>query len=684
MTVTSAQRFTRQRPCPVCGGFDQAPRGQTKRCYGFLSDDGLWAHCTRPEYAGSLPMDDASQSWVHRLVGGCRCGQRHELAPTDSQPSINGKGPGNREIVATYDYRDADGTLLFQVVGYRPKAFKQRRPGPNGEWIWNLEGVTPVLYRLSELLAADRSKSVFITEGEKHADRLIGMGLVATTFPMGAGKSHLVQNVSGLKDRHVVVLPDKDPPGHRHGHQVANRLWSIAKSVRLLELPGLRDNGGDVLDWLEAGHTTKELLALVEAAPEWRPPETQAPVNHLRFRSAAEVARETSDSVPWIAEPWVALGSLTELDGKIKAGGKTTWLLALCRKVLVGQPFMGLPTMKTPIVFLTEQPMSSFREALRRAHLLDREDFRVLPYHDTMGTPWPQVVEAAKQECLRIGAKLLGVDTLPQFAGIRGDNENSSGATLEALEPIQGVVALGIGVFGVRHDRKAGGDVGDSGRGSSAWGGVADTIISIRRGDGNSSPTTRILQALSRFDGPPDKLVIDLQDGEYVALGTETKVAEQRARTALWKAMPESEEYAKSRDELIKAAEVKATVGKDVINKWDTDGHLGKSGKGVANNPERFWKLDIGRSEPPVVANDRHTHSTDAGQDDGSKVGRSVYRDAVATDRHSSVAAVTDGGQETPAGDPDDASPSRSVGTPTLNSDRPTSEDSSEDVLEVA
>jgi hypothetical protein len=417
--------------------------------------------------------------------------------------------------------------------------------------------------------------------------------------------------------------------------------------------------------------------------PEWTPPETQPPVNHLRFRSAAEIARETPDSVPWIADPWVALGSLTELDGKIKAGGKTTWLLALCRKVLDGQPFMGKPTLKTPVVFLTEQPMSSFREALRRADLLEREDFRVLRYHDTIGTPWPQVVEAAKQECLRMGAKLLGVDTFPQFAGIRGDSENSSGATLEALEPIQGVVALGIGVMGVRHDRKAGGDVGDSGRGSSAWGGVADTIISIRRGDGNASPTVRILQSLSRFDGPPDKLVIDLRDGEYVALGTETKVAEQQAREEILKAAPTSEDHAKSTDELIKEAEVKTTIGKETIKLLHTEGRLVRIGKGVSRNPYKYWVPDVCQSEPPVVATDRHTDSTDAGQDDGSKVGRSVYKDAVATDRHSSGAVVTGRGQGTSAVDSDDTSKSRSVGTPTLNSDRPTSEDSSNDVLVV-
>ena len=36
-----------------------------------------------------------------------------------------------RTVVATYDYQDEDGRLLFQVLRYSPKGFAQRRP--NGQ-----------------------------------------------------------------------------------------------------------------------------------------------------------------------------------------------------------------------------------------------------------------------------------------------------------------------------------------------------------------------------------------------------------------------------------------------------------------------------------------------------------------------------------------------------------------------
>jgi hypothetical protein len=54
-------------------------------------------------------------------------------------------------IVATYDYHDEAGALLFQTVRFEPKDFRQRRPDATGDWAWNLDGVRRVLYRTPEL-----------------------------------------------------------------------------------------------------------------------------------------------------------------------------------------------------------------------------------------------------------------------------------------------------------------------------------------------------------------------------------------------------------------------------------------------------------------------------------------------------------------------------------------------------
>jgi len=70
-------------------------------------------------------------------------------------------GNGSRaNIVATYDYRDEAGKLLFQVCRFDPKDFRQRRPDPSAldGWTWKTTGVRRVLYRLPELLAAVKDR----------------------------------------------------------------------------------------------------------------------------------------------------------------------------------------------------------------------------------------------------------------------------------------------------------------------------------------------------------------------------------------------------------------------------------------------------------------------------------------------------------------------------------------------
>src|SRR5690606_1011609 len=65
-------------------------------------------------------------------------------------------------IVGTYDYRDADGNLIFQVCRHKPKDFSQRQPDGNGGWIDNIRGLPRVLYRLPELTRAEKTARVVI------------------------------------------------------------------------------------------------------------------------------------------------------------------------------------------------------------------------------------------------------------------------------------------------------------------------------------------------------------------------------------------------------------------------------------------------------------------------------------------------------------------------------------------
>jgi hypothetical protein len=156
-----------------------------------------------------------------------------------------------REVVATYAYTDGAGRLLYEVLRLLPKAFSCRRPDGAGGWLWNLQGVERVLYRLPEVVAAVRGDEiVFFVEGEKDADAIAALGFAATTHAGGAGKWR-PEYAQALRGGRVVVLPDNDEPGRRHGETVLGALRSQAGLVRRLELPGLPAKG-DFCDWLAA------------------------------------------------------------------------------------------------------------------------------------------------------------------------------------------------------------------------------------------------------------------------------------------------------------------------------------------------------------------------------------------------------------------------------------------------
>lgn len=205
-----------------------------------------------------------------------------------------------RTIVATYDYEDLDGTLLYQAVRLEPKAFYQRVPHPTLDGRWLL-GTTPgwyvdrgetwrkvgddrtkspeagaewieiparrVLYRLPGLDAI-KPVRLFIVEGEKDADALWAIGLHATTSVAGAGKwrpwaNEYAQQVLTLGPHQVICLPDNDDAGRRHMADVAESLEAVGITVAWVELSGVPEKG-DVSDWLKQGHGMQALLDLVD------------------------------------------------------------------------------------------------------------------------------------------------------------------------------------------------------------------------------------------------------------------------------------------------------------------------------------------------------------------------------------------------------------------------------------
>ena len=166
--------------------------------------------------------------------------------------------PPERKIVATYDYRDEGGKLLYQKVRYEPKEFSQRRPKEDGSWDYTMGDVRRVLYNLPEVLA-NKNRALIIVEGEKDADSLIGRGFLATTSPDGSCKWR-DEYTASLEGRHLaVIIPDNDGPGRKHALMVRGAICGTVIRTVILELQDAKD----VTEWLQQGHDSSELKELL-------------------------------------------------------------------------------------------------------------------------------------------------------------------------------------------------------------------------------------------------------------------------------------------------------------------------------------------------------------------------------------------------------------------------------------
>jgi len=196
---------------------------------------------------------------------------RSALSPTDDNTAILTAPP--RDVV--YPYHDAEGSLLYEVVRKPGKQFIQRRVDPSGKRHYGVDGVERVPYRLPELIAAaGKGSAVFVVEGEKDVDRLMGEGLCATTnsqgatFPWPSDWPDLY--FRGLPT--VYVIADNDEPGRAAAKKRAEALAGVVSDVRLVEcLPGATEHG-DVSDYLDAGHTVEDLFRVADAGVQVKPP----------------------------------------------------------------------------------------------------------------------------------------------------------------------------------------------------------------------------------------------------------------------------------------------------------------------------------------------------------------------------------------------------------------------------
>jgi AAA domain/Toprim-like len=405
----------------------------------------------------------------------------------DIDKAIAAQSAGNKSkgsIVTTYDYTDESGELLYQVCRLEPKEFRQRRPDGMGGWIWNLGSTRRVPYRWPELLKFPDG-TVFVTEGEKDADRVASLGHCATTAACGKWTEDCIR---ALAARDILILEDNDEAGRKKATEAAHVLHGTARTVRIVRLPNLPDKG-DVSDWLDADARRAEKL--VEAsfdAPVWTPKDivTEAPPSLWRFHT---------DQDP---EPtaWLIKGVLPEAGTALVSGMwgsfKTTLALDITVSVITGEQFAGRFPVKRKggVAYIAVEGaagLSSRLTAIARARgapgalpFAYSSDCPPLTAPDALDKLTIMVKDAAKHLKDRFGVPLVAVfvDTVVTAAGYAKAGDDNDAAVAQKLMSVMSGLSQRTGalVAGVDHFGKV---EATGTRGSSAKEGAADSVLAL-------------------------------------------------------------------------------------------------------------------------------------------------------------------------------------------------------------
>jgi len=542
------------------------------------------------------------------------------ITADDRRP--NGKGRTSPEhktvVVARFDYVGADGELKFQVErvefknpdgsfvltaeGKHKKTFWQRRPDPDrpGEWIYNIDGVAPILYRQAEVLeAAENGRVVFVVEGEGKVDLLWSWNVPATCCAMGSGK-WLPEHSAILKDANIVILPDNDDSGRNHEHVVGASLQTTAASVRVLDLPGLGTKG-DIKDWAKTGHTADELWRLVEtnakpgaprqagepkAKPERGGGRDKSPGWRERLIDVRALCDKRFEPVRYVV-PELFPEGVTLLASRPKLG-KSWLLLQIATAVASGRVTMMASTGPVPIgdvLFLAlEDGERRLQRRLTKYYGAQRENW---PARFTPATSWCRLDQGGLDDlrawCASVEKPtLIVIDILKRVRPPKLKNQTDYEADYMATQGLQELTSEigGLAIIASCHDRKMDAeDVFDTISGTLGMTGGVDTIAVIKRRAGG---ITLHVEGRDLPDTIEKAINFDRETCRWHVLGEAAEVLQSSERARVLDALRSRSPEALSVAEIKVAAELRSRDSADkLLQRMATDRKIERRGRGM-------------------------------------------------------------------------------------------------------
>ena len=445
---------------------------------------------------GSKSVDTRKGVWTDFETGAA--GGVIDLVRANEPASINGNIPDVLErkfgiskqqqkalpvvpkMSRAYDYYDSDGVLAYQVLRFdNPKTFRQRRPDNSGGWINSIKDIDPLPYNLPAIMQNPQAP-VFIVEGEKCADALIELGLIATTNS-GGSKNWKPELAQYFADRNVIVLPDNDEAGQAHADTVIAALHGTVGKIKRLDLPNLPPKG-DVADWLQAGNGKNVLLELarqapvVETAPEPKPDVFETyNLDYLKNMPPVE---------------WLLDGILTRHGFAVLYGapgiGKSFMSIDWALSIAYGQEWHGRAVKQNAVLVIAAEGVGGLGKRVRawQAHSDQHGDapFYVLPMAVKLLDQQEldkllRTIDNFKQEF-----SLIVIDTVARTLASTGSDENDATAMGQFGE-MCGVIQrhADCAVLAVHHSGK---DAARGMRGSSSLLGLSDTVLALSSSEG--------------------------------------------------------------------------------------------------------------------------------------------------------------------------------------------------------
>ena len=393
-----------------------------------------------------------------------------------------------KKFDAIYDYVDSDGQLRWQKLRYRgAKRFTQRKPNGSG-WQWTdvRKGQRSVLYRLPEVNAAIKEgRTIVLVEGEKDVNNCLAIGIAATCNPDGAAEpgqkpKWTTEHSAQLTGADVVILGDHDASGYAHQAAAARLSYGVARRMRVLKLAEHWKEcpeGGDVSDWLKAGHSRADFDALVAKAADYVPesngPGTPDDGGHHARQDDWELVSVPMSSIKakkiiWLWKWRIACGKLTVFAG-MPDTNKSTAALDLAARVTVGGPLPageGQAPLGNIIIFSAEDDAAdTLRPRLEVAGAdLDRIHYVSMVKEKKgghkRGFDLTQDIERLETKIIEIGnVVMVIIDPVSAYLGKPGKLDSYRQTDVRGtLSPLEEMVARHqVAVVGIDHLNKKSG-----------------------------------------------------------------------------------------------------------------------------------------------------------------------------------------------------------------------------------